>query len=292
MATHAPASAVRATIAKQGSLAAPPSAYLQHSEALFGHSRPLPANKTVAARLAKAPAAAPNSTQVVVGEAPDGFGKQVLWSPDDAGLALVVFLAAGDPLGVMISGVRATDTIEFVSATGVASFAEETQNKGVGAFIGIVAAGANVAASAFGVPELAPVIAAAEKFADTQFEEAKVKTKRRDPFGVDPGTGGKARQEGGVLVSLPAARQIYYSGDSDHQERWVKKPGTRDAAHLPSHVHDASFLLPDSDNLMVSTADGDIIVYPWDYKFEDNFGFYRLHALLKRGSGTPPVILR
>jgi hypothetical protein len=148
-----------------------------------------------------------------------------------------------------------------------------------------------VAASAFGVPELAPVITAAEKFADTQFEEAKVKTKRRDPFGVDPGTGGKARQEGGVLVSLLAAWQIYYSGDGDHQERWIKKPGTRDAGHLPNHVHNAFFLLPDSNNQMVSTADGDIIIYPWDYKFEDNFGSYRLHVLLKRGSGKPPVIL-
>ena len=58
----------------------------------------------------------------------------------------------------MISGVKKTDTIEFVSDTGIASFAEETQNKGVGAFIGVVAAGATVAASAFGAPELAPVI--------------------------------------------------------------------------------------------------------------------------------------
>jgi hypothetical protein len=33
------------------------------------------------------------------------------------------------------------------------------------------------------------------------------------------------------------------------------------------------------------------IIYPWDYKFEDNFGSYRLHVLLKRGSGKPPVIL-
>ena len=98
---------------------------------------------------------------------------------------------------------------------------------------------ATLAASDFGAPELAPVIGAAAKFAESRFQEKKVKTKRRDPFGEDPGTGAKARQEGGVIVSLPqpgVTTQIYYSGNSDHEERWIKKPGTRDTAHLPDHV--------------------------------------------------------
>ena len=95
---------------------------------------------------------------------------------------------AGDHLGVMISGARPTDRIDVVSATGIASFAEETENEGVGSLIGIVAAGATVAASAFGAPEAAPAIGAAEKYAKDRFKEKKVKTKRRDPFGEDPGS--------------------------------------------------------------------------------------------------------
>jgi hypothetical protein len=279
-------------IEKHGQVDASRSAYVQQNVALFGPETHLPASKTIAGRLAKPGATQPKSSVVVVGEAPDGFGKQVLWHPDDAGLAVVAFLNAADFLGVMISGVRATDTIEFVHAVGIASFAEETENEGAGAIIGIVAAGATVAASAFGAPELAPVIGAATKFAESRFQENKVRKKRRDPFGEDPGSGHKARQEGGVIVSLPEARRIFTSGNSDHEERWIKEPGTRDTAHLPDHVKGkgAFFLQSGNGNQHTSGAEGDIIIYPWDHIFTDNFGFYRLHILLKRGSGKPPVI--
>jgi hypothetical protein len=183
--------------------------------------------------------------------------------------------------------VKANDTIRFVSATGFASFAEETKNESVGSLIGIVAAGATVAADSFGAPELAPVIGAAETFAREQFKEQKVKAKVRDPFGQDT-NGGRARQEGGVLVSMPmgTTTQIFSSGDSDHEGRWIKKPGTRDPEHFPNHVHDAFFLQIDSDNTSRAAVDGDLIIYPWDEKYEDNFGFYRLHALLERGDPT------
>jgi hypothetical protein len=281
---------INSTIQKQGLLNASRSSYVQRNIAAFGPRTLLPASKTIAAQLTKPGQAKPKSDVVVIGEAPNGFGKQVLWHPEDASLAVVVFLNAGDPLGVMISGAKATDTIQFVSSVGIASFAEETENEGVGSFIGIVAAGAVVAASAFGAPELAPVIGAAEKFAQSRFQENKVKTKRRDPFGVDPGTGDKARQEGGVIVSLPEARQIYYSGDSDHEERWIKEPGTRDSAHLPDHVKGAFFLQSGTDNKRRAGVDGDFIIAPWDAKFTDNFGFYRLNVLLKRGNGKPPVV--
>jgi len=275
-------------IGKKGALTASGTTYVQRNVALFGPKVVLPASRTIAARMTRPGQAIPKSTVVTIGEAPDGFGKQVLWHPDDAGLAVVIFLNAGDNLGVMISGAKPTDTIQFVSATGIASFAEETENEGVGAFIGIVAAGANVAAAAFGAPELAPVISAAAKFAQSRFQEEKVKTKRRDPFGEDPGTGHKARQEGGVIVSLPQAGQIFYSGNSDHEERWIKKPGTRNEAHLPDHVKGAFFLRAGSRARHVALDDGEFIISPWDHIFSDNFGFYRLHALLKRGSGIFP----
>jgi hypothetical protein len=38
----------------------------------------------------------------------------------------------------MISGVQPTDTIQFVVAGGIASFAEDTENEGVGAFAGLL----------------------------------------------------------------------------------------------------------------------------------------------------------
>ncbi|WP_029528575.1 hypothetical protein [Polaromonas glacialis] len=280
----------QAIIDKIGGITAARTTFIRQNTALFGPKQAVSATKTIAGRFVEPGQAKPKSTMVSVGESPDGFGKQILWAPEDKSIAAVIFLNAGDYLGVMVSGVKSTDTIEFFSCTGIASFAEETKNKGAGALIGLIAAGATVTSAAFGLPQLAPVIGAAEKFANTQFEEKKVKTKRRDPFGVDPSSGHKARQEGGVLVSLPEARQAFYSGNSDHKERWIKEPGTRDDAHRPDHVKKAFFLQAGSPNKRIASADGDILIYPWDHIFDDNFGYYRLHVLLKRGSGQNPVI--
>jgi hypothetical protein len=280
-------------IERQARLGASERTYLGRNVALFGRRKRLPPSRTLAARLTKPGQRQPKSTveTVGIGQAPDGFGKRVLWAPDDAALALLIYLNAGDYLGVAISGVRATDTIEFVESTGVASYAEETENEGVASFIGIVAAGASAAASAYGAPEAVPVIEAADKFAQSRFKEKQVKTKRRDPFGEDPGTGHKAREEGGVIVCLPEARQLFYSGDSDHEERWIKEPGTRDDAHRPDHVKNAFFLRGGgSTNRRVAGGDGAFLIAPWDFQFSDNFGFYRLEALVKRGSGKPKKV--
>ena len=281
---------VQSSINRAGVVNVSARSFVSRNTAFYGPARTLAARQTIAGRLTSAGQPTPKSTVVTIGESPDGFGKQVIWDPADEGIAVVIFLSAADPLGVMISGVKRTDTVEVVSSTGLASFDEDAKNEGAAAFIGIVAAGANLGAAAFGAPGLAPVIGAAAKFAKTQFKEEKVRTKRRDPFGEDPGTGLKARAEGGVLMSMPEARQAFYSGNGDHKERWIKVPGTRDDSHRPNHVLGASFLQAGSANIHAAGADGDLIIYPWDHKFEDNFGFYRLHVILKRGDGsfTPP----
>jgi hypothetical protein len=138
----------------------------------------------------------PTSKTMQVGEAPEGFGKYVMWSDEDSQLALVVFLNAGDPMGVGVLGVKATDKVQFVAAVGHASFSESTENKGVPAMIGIVAAGGNVTAAAFGFPEAAPVIKAGSAYAKEQFKEKNVKTMVRDPYGEDPSSHHKAKKEG------------------------------------------------------------------------------------------------
>ncbi len=270
-------------IRRDGHLKLDRTAYELHSVELFGPKRIIRDHRTKPGQVP------PKSEIISVGEQPQGFGKQVVWDSADAGLALVVFINPADHLGVMISGVKATDTIDVVSATGIASFAEDTENEGISSFIGIVAAGAGLAASAFGTPEAVPVISAGANFAQDRFQEKKVKTKRRDAFGVDPGSGHHAREEGGVAVSLPSAGTIYYSGDSDHTERWIKAPGTpRDSQHLPNHINAAFFLQGRPKDKGTATEAGDIFIYAWDWFFEDNFGFYQLHVLLQRGSGEFP----
>ena len=274
------------SIHNSGQIPASRNAFLRSNEALYGRVREAPSNHTIAAHLVKPGQDQPKSTLLTIGEAPNGFGKTLLWAAEDEGIAAVVFLSAADRYGVMISGVTPGDTIELVSATGIASFDEDIKNEGAAAIIGLVAAGASLAASAFGAPEAAPVIQAGADYAKIRFREENVRKKRRDPFGEDPGTGHQARAEGGVLVSMPSARRVYYSGNSSNKHRWIKKPGKRDASHRPNHVQGAFFLEPKSRNFHRATAAGDIIIYPWDHKFEDNFGGYRLHVMLKRG--VPP----
>jgi hypothetical protein len=282
---------LRRSVQTYGGLSAASRAYKELNAARYGAQRTIRAGLTIAGRTAKPGQPKPRSTVTAVGKAPKGFGKQVLWDAGDPELALVIFLNAADPYGVMISGAEPTDSIEFINSAGIASFSEATENEDVGSFIGVVAVGANLGAAAFGAPAAAPLINAAAAFAQDQFKEKQVKTMRRDAFGEDPGNGQNARAEGGVIVSMPEAQQIFYSGNAQHKERWIKPPGTRDNAHRPNHVRNAYFLDSGSSNRnkRKALAAGDFIISAWDHKFDDNFGFYRLHAVVKRGDGRLPA---
>jgi hypothetical protein len=79
------------------------------------------------------------------------------------------------------------------------------------------------------------------------------------------------------------------AANRDHQERWIKTPGTRDDAHRPAYVHDAIHLRDETPRRQHKTlAEGDFVISAWDSVFADNFGFYRLHVLMKRGDGQLP----
>jgi hypothetical protein len=264
--------------------------------AAFGAAKRVPRRATAAARVAeqqRAPVRGkptlhpPASTTVQVGEAPDGFGKWINWNDPDEQLALVVFLNAADSLGVMVHNVRATDRIQIVAATGLASFSETTKNKGISAAIGVVAAGGELAATSFGHPEAVPVIDAARQFAQEEFREEKVKTKVRDAFGEDPKSHTMARQEGGVLVCTPSAGGALYSAEAD--KFWIKPPGNRIDANRPDHVRKfKSFFLRRGMHPQTFKDAGTVVIVPWDWHFTDNAGFYELHLILKRGSGKLP----
>jgi hypothetical protein len=281
---------------QNGRLALRPGEY-QEKARLFGPRRVVPTGRTLADQITQAVGGdhrhttstlthSPASTTTQVGDAPEGFGKYVQWDADDDELALVVFLNAADPMGVAILGVTAGDTLELVSAAGLASFAEDTENEGVSSIIGIVAAGASLAASAFGAPEATPVIGAGATFAQDRFKERQVKTKRRDPYGVDPGSQHKARQEGGVLICRPEAHGVYYSGNDE--KFWIKKPGDRIDRHRPDHLgRNANFIRRGMGRTM-SRGAGDLYLVAWDHIFSDNFGFYELRVIMRRGDVPEP----
>ncbi|HEX5268827.1 MAG TPA: hypothetical protein VFW33_00005 [Gemmataceae bacterium] len=233
------------------------------------------------------------SALVTVGDPPAGFGKGFVWDRADKEVMLVMFVNAADPLGVSVEGMQAGDTVQVLSASGIASYSEDKGNPLASSLVGLVAAGAKVVVGAEGAPEVAPAIAAAETFAKDQFKATNAKTKRRDPFGVDPGSGQKAREEGGLLVCLPEAGGTFYSGDGDHKNRWVKGDGTRTNENMPEHFNYNAFFprqgFPDHNTRVVRQS-APMYVVPWDWKFEDNAGYYKVFVKLTKGDGLSTTI--
>jgi hypothetical protein len=224
---------------------------------------------------------------VEVGEAPAGFGKGFIWDRKDDEILLVAFLNAADDLGISIAGVTRSDMIEIGSASGVASFSKDTGNPTASSIVGLVAVGADAALGATGKGAFVPAVNSAEAIVKDLFKATNARTMRRDPYGVDPGSGLKAREEGGFLVCLPEAGGPFYSGDSSHSARWIKADGTRTPEHMPNHipVYQAFFPLrgDNTQNTRQITADGEIYVVPWDWKFDDNAGYYKVFIHIKKG---------
>jgi hypothetical protein len=235
-----------------------------------------------------------SSLTVVGGEdVPAGFGKGFTWDRSQDEALLVMFINAADPLGVSIDGLQAGDQIQVLSASGIASFSQDKGNPLASSIVGLVAAGANVAITAAGYPEVVPVINAAESFAKDQFKATGSKRELRDTFGVAPGSGLKARQEGGVLVCMPEAGGTFYSGDNDHKARWIQGTGDRTDDKLPAHMFGSFFPRQGfgEHNTRTAQQTGPMYLVPWDWQFDDNAGFYKVFVKLKKGNGLPPIII-
>lgn len=233
---------------------------------------------------------------VAVGEHPQGFGKTFIWDRQDAEILLVMFINAADDMGVSVLGLQPNDLIQVTSAAGIASFSEDKGNPLASSITSLIAVGAKAALGLTGLPEIVPIVDAAEKFAQEQFKATNAKTKRRNAFGVDPSSGHKARQEGGLVISLPEAGEPYYSGNDDHKERWIKTDGTRTDNHRPKHVALGFFPIPGNsghNTRFVFGNNAPLYVLAWDHIFEDNAGFYKVFLHIKRGTPPPdpPVIL-
>jgi hypothetical protein len=226
---------------------------------------------------------------VQVGDQPKGFGVFIDWASDED-LAVICFINVSDDLGVAVGGVRDTDTFELMNARGSATFNIETDNEGIPGLISIAAAGANLTAGALGVPELGPLINAGSAYAKKRFAEKVHAGKVRNSFGEDD-NGGRARQEGGVIVNMPRARTNFTSGNDE--SRWIQHDGRRVPQNFPRHIpaNEAFFLRKDM-GIEILRGNGEMALSAWDHgSFKaDNSGFYRVSFLLRRGTGEGPII--
>lgn len=140
-----------------------------------------------------------------IGEAPPGFGQTFWWDRKDDQILLLVYVNAANYGGVAIENLADGDQVIVGDISGIASFTEDTGNPTLAGIVGLVAAGAEVVATGLGAPELVPIINQANEFAQREFKASGAKHKKRDGYGVDPGSGHKAKQEGGVIMCLPGA---------------------------------------------------------------------------------------
>ena len=240
--------------------------------------------------------ASPGNGVVVVGDHPLGFGKTFIWDRADDQILLVMFINAADDMGISVLGLQPNDVIQITSAAGIASFSEDKGNPLASSIVGLIGVGAKAALGLAGLPAAVPIVNEAEKIVQEQFKATNAKTLKRNAFGVDPGSGHKARAEGGLVISFPEAGEPYHSGNRDHKERWIKPDGTRTDDHKPNHVAFGFFPIAGNSAHNTRTVFGSnapLYMLAWDHKFEDNAGFYKVFLHIKKPSTPtePPIFL-
>ena len=108
----------------------------------------------------------------------------------------------------------------------------------------------------------------------------------RDAYGKDKNRETK-RQEGGVLICMPEAGGVFYSGRDG--KRWIqgRDGGERTDDRQPAHMKGKGGFFPiqgnQGHNTRTAQADGILHVIAWDFDFEDNSGYYRVIIRVTRG---------
>ncbi|GAA4305873.1 hypothetical protein [Compostibacter hankyongensis] len=269
--------------------------FLQHTQALFGPLNKKPALKPVWANNKLSFVQAGNSQLIstTVGTPPEGYATNgFVWDRGADEALFVAFISPENPVGIYIDGIHAGDWIEITSATGICSFSKDTGHSAISGIIGLISEGVGIAATLYGHPEVTAFVNLGAKYIQDKLKPTGAAAKKRDAFGVEPGSGLKAREEGGVLVCLPQAGGTFTSGDDDHTGRWIKKPGDRVPENYPPHVYGSFFLRQgdSANNRQQATISGQVYLLAWDWKFEDNAGYYQVFVHVKKGV-LPPVII-
>jgi hypothetical protein len=224
---------------------------------------------------------------------PETYGETVFWDRNaEPQLLIVAFINPANDVGIRIAGFDNGDLLEILDVEGIAYFSGDDGKPWLNGLVNIVAAGAGVAATMLGQPEVAPLIEAGRQFAQEQFKGTGNPSKGRDGFGMQTDDRRDfAEKEGGVVICLPNSMGPLYSNLGE-----IESDESRADEFLPEHMRDANGspmgFFPIRGNRAHNTrwlyGDSPIRLLAWDSNFRDNTGHYYVTLRLSRGE-LPPV---
>jgi hypothetical protein len=230
------------------------------------------------------------------------MGKMYSWDRSQQACLLAICVNASDPYGVAINGLKKGDVVTVLNPVGVCGFSKDTGHPFLSSLIGLLGEGAEDAVEALeGTTQFNNVIQSATQDLQNACKATGAPEKLRDPFGIQPGTSGFGLEEGGLVVMMPQAGGIYYSGDSNNRSVWATQPRSITAARgCPAYLGPPRgtvvnvntlplfFVGHNAPNSGVCTTDGTAYILAWDFAYGDNTGTYQLVVRVTQGSASAP----
>lgn len=137
------------------------------------------------------------------------FGPDETFSPQTSGMSCEYWaeLSATDPDGVSVDGLQEGDLLQILDITGICSFDDGK----AGLIVSIIGAVATSAALVAGGDAWKTAVASMRKDLNKLGDPAKGGDKR-DGYGRKIGSDDYGEKEGGIIVCLPHAGGMFYSG--------------------------------------------------------------------------------
>ena len=214
------------------------------------------------------------------------FRPDVAFPEDGAAIEFWGVVAANDRVGIVIDGLKKGDVVHVSSLNGIASFAESS-NKLLAGFIEIAGGLLQNGLNYYSKGQAAQVDAAIDKHTRELVQELSkdVKHKRRDAYGMDPGTDDFGKNEGGIIFCMPKSRGALYAAKENYL-----KGGAKHNSRLPEYFSDnikrVNSWFPSRkegglDEKTV-TQNGPLHVLAFDSDFRDNSGSYVIKLKVTR----------
>lgn len=210
------------------------------------------------------------------------MGTDFIWDRGSPQISLVLFVNAADAAGISIGNLEPGDELNITELAGMAAFDADQGNPVGYSILGLLLSAGEAVAVGSGHPEFTGPIDELEGIARQAFGLNTLRGKVRDAYGLAENGQHKARQEGGILISLPGSGGPYRSGEDD--KLWIQDDGERSDSNLPPHIEYGFFPRRNpGHNRRLIAQSGRLFVTAWDWKYSDNAGYYKVYMTITRG---------